>query len=446
MFRFSLTVCPTADDSIYYTKRGPFKCGLRVIKRRFDMLRLFRLFSVISLFLLFLLSPVSSSWLSHWKYNTALKSAVLTTSDFNSVHLGDAVDRSPFSLGGFCSGVVFDITSDDKGNIYAVGDFWRISAFDKFWLTPRGVNDLVVAKLDRFGKILWAKKFGGDACEYGDYVAVDDSGNIYVVGTLNETVSFGVFSPISKDGQGIFVAKLNSSGEMVWVKSFGGHVPYKKVVDESGGVVVDSAGNVYVVGTVHAEPSSKSSYVFIAKISPLGEVLWTKECTGTSSVSASGIVVDSSDSIYLSGTSVSGKITTTDADSLTHECFGGFVVKLDPISGNTVWVKSFDQKNFGIVADKSDTICIFGVSDKNLSVTKINSFGDVLWSSKFDNAYGAGKYVITDELESIYIIGEFWRPTTFEDFSFTPKDGWYDVIVIGLDSSSGAVVFAEDAD
>ena len=65
--------------------------------------------------------------------------------------------------------------------------------------------------------------FGGD---YGRSVAVDSSGNVYTAGYFNGTGDFdpgsGTANLTSTGGGGVFVSKLDSSGNYVWANSLGG--------------------------------------------------------------------------------------------------------------------------------------------------------------------------------------------------------------------------------
>ncbi|MCP4785811.1 MAG: hypothetical protein GY878_19890 [Fuerstiella sp.] len=68
--------------------------------------------------------------------------------------------------------------------------------------------------------------FGGSgSSDYGYSVAVDSSGNVYTTGKFYGTVDFdpgaGTTNLTSNGGTDVFVSKLDSSGDLVWAKSFG---------------------------------------------------------------------------------------------------------------------------------------------------------------------------------------------------------------------------------
>ena len=88
--------------------------------------------------------------------------------------------------------------------------------------------------------------FGGTGRDYGRSVAVDSSGNVYTTGYFADTSDFDPgagTTNLTASGNDVFVSKLDSSGDYVWAKSFGG-------TDYEYGysVAVDSSGNVYTTG------------------------------------------------------------------------------------------------------------------------------------------------------------------------------------------------------
>ena len=84
--------------------------------------------------------------------------------------------------------------------------------------------------------------FGSTGNDIGSSVAVDSSGNIYTTGTFQGTVDFdpgaGTTNLTSIGGYDVFVSKLDSSGNLVWAKSFG-HVGWG-MHDQCFSVTVES--------------------------------------------------------------------------------------------------------------------------------------------------------------------------------------------------------------
>jgi hypothetical protein len=73
----------------------------------------------------------------------------------------------------------------------------------------------------------WGKTLGNETAEIVTGCAADALGNIYLTGYFRDTVDFnpgtGVFNLISNgSSDDVFVVKLDSSGQFLWAKNFGG--------------------------------------------------------------------------------------------------------------------------------------------------------------------------------------------------------------------------------
>ena len=137
----------------------------------------------------------------------------------------------------------YGIAVDTSGNVYVAG------YSDATWGSPvrpyAGTYDAFVAKLNGSGALQWNTFLGGSSDDYGNGIAVDTSGNVYVTGY--STATWG--SPVRpfSGGDDAFVAKLNGSGALQWNTFLGG-----SNVDYGYGIAVDTSGNVYVTGNSEA--------------------------------------------------------------------------------------------------------------------------------------------------------------------------------------------------
>ena len=93
----------------------------------------------------------------------------------------------------------------------------------------------------------WAKGVGGTGGDWGSNITRDSSGNTYTTGIFTGTVDFdpgaGTANLTSVGGNDIFVLKLDSSGDFVWVKQFGGTLD-----GAANEITLDSSGNIYITG------------------------------------------------------------------------------------------------------------------------------------------------------------------------------------------------------
>jgi hypothetical protein len=71
------------------------------------------------------------------------------------------------------------------------GYFDDTATFGGTNLTSRGGSDIFVAKYDSAGTLAWVKQEGGANNDYGDGIAVNGTGNIYVTGDFSGDATFG---------------------------------------------------------------------------------------------------------------------------------------------------------------------------------------------------------------------------------------------------------------
>jgi hypothetical protein len=92
--------------------------------------------------------------------------------------------------------------------------------------------------------LAWSTYLGGSDSDWGSGIAVDTSGSVYVTGkTSSPGWTSGGFDTTHNNAYDAFVAKLSSDGAHLWSTYLGGDVN-----DAGSGIAVDSSGNVYVTG------------------------------------------------------------------------------------------------------------------------------------------------------------------------------------------------------
>ena len=206
----------------------------------------------------------------------------------------------------------YDIATDTSGNSYVVGaiqtnGIYPTVTFDAITLTGHGDYDWFIAKYDANGSVVWAKNAGGPAGDMAYGVALDNSGGIYVTGFFSGTMTVDGVTVTSAGLFDIFVAKDNSDGTLVWLKRAGG-----TGADIAHGIVVDSAGNIAIVGEFQNTATFDSNSIvalglgdaFIAKYDTDGNNLWAHRGGGTITYRAdraNAIAADGSNSFYVTG-------------------------------------------------------------------------------------------------------------------------------------------------
>ncbi len=243
------------------------------------------------------------------------------------------------------------IALDSSGNIYITGSSaatWG-SPVRAFTGTGGTDSDVFVAKLNSSGTLLWMTFLGGIYSDRGSGIAVNDTGEVFIVGDSLATWGnpLRAFGGQSWDG---FVAKLNNTGALAWNTFAGGEGI--RLTD----VALDPFGSPYVSGfgnTATIQP-------FVRKLGSGGAWLWTT-LLGTSGDSAWRIAVDQFSNIYVAGESgASWGAPTRPFTSLVSNAFAARLM-YDNSAGKAVVVW-----NSFIAGDEGGGVFGFGIDTDNL--------------------------------------------------------------------------------
>ncbi|MEM9024179.1 MAG: SBBP repeat-containing protein, partial [Bacteroidota bacterium] len=74
-------------------------------------------------------------------------------------------------------------------------------------LTSQGSNDIFIHKMDANGQLVWLRQIGGSGLEISNAIAVDDAGNVYLTGSINEDVDMD-------PGSGVFNASPSAAADV----------------------------------------------------------------------------------------------------------------------------------------------------------------------------------------------------------------------------------------
>jgi hypothetical protein len=316
----------------------------------------------------------------------------------------------------------------------------------------------------------WAVKAGGPRHDGSTGIAVDSSGNAYVIGFFSRNASFG--STTLSAGLfnfDIFVAKLDSTGAWQWAVRAGGS---GLDADDHGlGIAVDSSGNAYVTGSFdHGYGVNNASFgstsltssgdedIFVAKLNSTGAWQWAVKAGGTGADRGDGIAVDSSGNAY-----VTGFFSNNSSFGSTYLYFNGshtFIAKLNSTGGWQWAVKAggyyaacpLCRHGNGIAVDSSGNAYVSGSFGNNASfgstsltssggldifVAKLNSTGAWQWAVKAGGTGGdRGMGIAVDSSGNAYVTGRFENNASFGSINLY---GWMsqNIFVAKLNSTGG---------
>ncbi len=288
------------------------------------------------------------------------------------------------------SGVVVDTS----GNAYITGGSTSNNypttpgAFDTNNSSILGLPDAVVTKINPTGSALVYSTYlgGGFNLDAGSAIALDASGNAFVVGGTNGgfPTTGGAFDTSFNGGSfDAFVTKVNTTGSaLVYSTYLGGSGE-----DYAFGVAVDGSGNAYVTGYISstnfpvASPFQASNAggfdAYVTKVNASGNALVYSSYIGgsgnegltsnlgTSLQIAGGIAVDSAGAAYVTGFTDSTDFPVVAAWQ-PHSAggFDAWVAKIAPNGASKTYASylggAAEERGLGIAADASGGAYVTG--------------------------------------------------------------------------------------
>ena len=369
------------------------------------------------------------------------------------------------------------ICVDDLGNVYTIGYFRFTADFDPgpgvFNLTStlNGI-DISISKLDNSGNFVWAKDIGGEGVNYGATIQLDQSGNIYIAGSFDQTTDFDpsaeTFNLTSFGFTDVFVLKLDPSGNFTWAKQIGG-------IDTQiicSAMNIDGSGNIYMIGSfidlVDFDPSINeypltstlfSNDIYISKLDQDGNFVWAKQIGGNTDDLGLSITTDNLGDVYLTG-HFSGEVDFDPGNEVYSLASNGnsetaFISKLDE-EGNFIWAKlvnayegismCVDAENnlhtagrFGGTADLDPGAGISNITSAggfDVFILKLNPDGNFIDARRMGGTQDdLVVSIVSNLLGDMYITGRFkstcdFNPET-EVFNLTSA-GDFDAFIVRL--------------
>ncbi len=241
-------------------------------------------------------------------------------------------------------------------------------------------------------------------------VAADKACNSYVTGNFYDSMGFGPYHLTSPSFNNFFIAKYNSAGVLKWAKEAIANSATSR--NTGNWVTTDNAGNVYVTG-YFTDTVTFGAYtlitgdinVFLVKYDSNGNVKWAKRANTPLQAVGNGVATDSKGNIIITG----------------------FF--------------------YTIVTFGTHTLTSSKPGDPDVFVAKYDSSGHVIWAigSKEANSMANTSNALTiDNLDNIYITGQFFDTLSFGAFNLATGNTYGDAFIAKYDSG-GNVLWAKGA-
>ncbi len=297
----------------------------------------------------------------------------------------------------------------------------------------------------------WTRTCGGTGFDAGYGVGVDSGGNAYVTGVFMGTVDFDPGQGVvrtSHGGYDAFLSKYDVSGNLVWVRTWGG-----TLWDQGFSITLDAFDGVYIAGWFQGvsdfDPGAGVDWhtangdldAFISKFDTNGNFLWAHTWGGPYWDKAQGVAVHWSGAVYVTGY-YEGLTDFNPTDAVDrHYSINGrdvFLCKYNR-DGGYMWARVWDgTEGQGVACDQNGNVYVTGSyagsadfnpgsgidwhvsnGDPDAFLSKFESSGAFQWARTWGGPHGdEGRQVIIDYFGRVYVTGYF---TYWVDFD--PGDG-----------------------
>lgn len=256
-----------------------------------------------------------------------------------------------------------------------------------------GGFDIYLIKIDSMGNVIWEKTFGGSGDDYGYAVKNTGDGGYIIVG---KSISFGA---VNND---VYLVKTDALGNMVWQKTYGG-------INTDYGYDVDVTTNGYIITGMTSSSGAGSGDVWLIRTDLNGDTIWTKTFGGAELDCGNSIKVTDDNGYIIAGYTYSfGRGSDV------------YLVKTDS-NGDTLWTKTYGTGAYDIgnmVRQTTDNGYIVVGGNGNVYIIKIDNLGNLVWEKTYgsthtDYGYGVEQlsgsgyliigYIMTDNIDVYYL-------------------------------------------
>jgi len=262
----------------------------------------------------------------------------------------------------------------------------------------------------------WFKHYGGIYADRAYSIQQNSDGSYIVAGQTNTYTHGG------SDGA---IYKLNSSGNKIWFKHYGGSQ------NEVFSSIQQTSDGGYIVSGYTTSFTYGNSDIAIYRLNSLGNKVWFKHYGGSS--------VENGTSIQQ--TSDGGYVVAGDTHSYTYGNGDFAIYKLDS-SGNKIWFKHYggagDDKGRSIqqTSDGGYIVAGYTLSYTNggydFAIYKLDSNGNKVWFKHYGGANSDTSKTIQQTSDGGYIVAGQTKSYT---------NGGYDFAIYKLNSNGNKVWF-----
>lgn len=298
---------------------------------------------------------------------------------------------------------------DSEGNILVAGETYRFG------------SEAFLAKFNPQGQRLWERHTSSPDNEFGQDVAVDSQGNVYLIGSTT-----GRVGEMSYGGYDAFVLKYSAGGSLIWAKQYD-----SEVGGSAHALAIDHNDDLLLVGRIGGTTGAT-----LSTLSPDGDIIWN-EYTNYSDISGrgtqtTGIAVDDAGNSYVVGATnmdlgTNASILASDAMLAKHDS-----------DGNLIWQRTIPgspaNKALGVDIGANGNVYITGTTDNTVSghvhhlvdgfLAGYSSDGDALGYQEFGTDFSDSPLdLYIDGHQRLFVVGSHfdYQGPVYDDYGFIAR-------------------------
>ncbi len=204
-----------------------------------------------------------------------------------------------------------DVAFDATGNVFICGQFSDTITFDVVH-NNNMLNAIFVVKYNASGVEQWFRRAGGGSVSISNAIDVDNNNNVLVAGDFQGTLTFyGTPNTTLSNSypNRIFLAKYDNNGGMVWSEADGSGAPItvrNLAIDPSGNPFV--VGHFKCRMNEYADQYGQGVFcsvgywdIFVTKYNSAGAWQWSRQIGGKQDTYGHGIALNSTGEVFITG-------------------------------------------------------------------------------------------------------------------------------------------------
>ena len=291
---------------------------------------------------------------------------------------GDTLWTRTFEVGGYDVARCVQQTADNGFILAGTTSFAPFSSYYRFY----------VVRTDCDGDTLWTKTYGGSGNDEAYSVQQTFDGGFIIAGY---TTSFG-------GGDKLYLVKINSTGDMLWERTYGQGRAYSVQQTTDGGLIIAGYSGSY------------GHDCYLVRTDSLGDTIWTSTYDQTRANHASSVQQTIDDGFIIAG--MSRSFGQDDPDM--------YIMKTDS-NGDTLWTRVYgggsDDRAMSIKQTSDGGFIVagyttsFGAGAADFYLVRIDPTGNTLWTQTYGGYYYEWAHSVQQTNDGNFIIVGHMSPS-----------------------------------